>query len=45
VSPQWPASGSSLEHEQLGEGAAGASEPLVQQVRPRYVTERIEQNA
>jgi hypothetical protein len=27
-----------LEQEQLGEGAAGASEPLLQQVRPRYVT-------
>jgi hypothetical protein len=33
------ASRSSLEQEQLGEGAAGASEPLLQQVRPRYVTE------
>ena len=32
------ASRSSLEQEQLGEGAAGASEPLLQQVRPRYVT-------
>jgi hypothetical protein len=27
------------EQEQLGEGAAGASDPLLQQVRPRYVTE------
>jgi hypothetical protein len=32
------ASRSSLEQEQLGEGAAGAAEPLLQQVRPRYVT-------
>jgi hypothetical protein len=27
------------EQEQLGAGAAGASEPLLQQIRPRYVTE------
>jgi hypothetical protein len=35
------ASRSSWEQEQLGEGAAGASEPLLQQVRPRYVTKTI----
>jgi hypothetical protein len=29
----------SLEQEQLGAGAAGASEPSLQQIRPRYVTE------
>ena len=28
----------SLEQEQLGEGAVGAAKPLLQQVRPRYVT-------
>ena len=27
-----------MEQEQLGEGAAGAVEPLLQPVRPRYVT-------
>jgi hypothetical protein len=32
------------EQEQLGAGAAGASEPLLQQIRPRYVpeTNRVE---
>jgi len=32
------ASRSSWEQEQLGVGATGAVEPLLQQVRPRYVT-------
>jgi hypothetical protein len=39
------ASRSSLEQEQLGEGAAGAAEPLLPQVRPRYdftKTNRVE---
>ena len=30
---------SKQEQEQLGAGVAGASEPLLQQIRPRYVTE------